>query len=66
MIKKTIADDGFQEWHQDMKHKITKTIVVNVGFVSSKADFDPVMIIHVEEAHSPELVMGKKIKDSDI
>jgi hypothetical protein len=35
LIKKTIGDDGFQEWHQDFKHKITKTIVVNVGVVST-------------------------------
>ena len=33
LIKKTITDDGFQEWHQDFKHMITKTIVVNVGVV---------------------------------
>ena len=31
LIKKTKQDDGFQEWHQDMKTKITNTIVVNVG-----------------------------------
>jgi hypothetical protein len=31
LIKKTKQDDGFQEWHQDMKIKITTTIVVNVG-----------------------------------
>jgi hypothetical protein len=31
LIKKTKQDDGFQEWHQDMKTKITRTIVVNVG-----------------------------------
>ena len=31
LIKKTKQDDGFQEWHQDMKTKITTTIVVNVG-----------------------------------
>jgi hypothetical protein len=66
LIKKTIANDGFQEWHQDMKHKITKTIVVNVGIVSSKADYAPVLYIHDEEAHSPELVLGKKIKPSEI
>jgi hypothetical protein len=31
LIKKTKQDDGFQEWHHDMKTKITNTIVVNVG-----------------------------------
>lgn len=31
LIMKTKEDDGFQEWHQDMKHRVTKTIVVNVG-----------------------------------
>ena len=42
LIKKTREDDGFQEWHQDMKHKLTKTIVVNVGtgVVSVKAKSD--------------------------
>lgn len=33
IIKKTREDDGFQGWHQDMKHRITTTIVVNVGVV---------------------------------
>ena len=66
LIKKTIAYDGFQEWHQDMKHKITKTIVVNVGVVSSKTDLAPVLYIHDEKAHSPELVLGNRIKDSKI
>ncbi len=37
MINKTIVDDGFQEWHQDFKHKIAKTIVVNVGVVDGNA-----------------------------
>ena len=33
LIKKTRADDGFQEWHQDMKHNITTTVIINVGVV---------------------------------
>ena len=39
LIQKTREDNGFQEWHQDMKHKCTKTIVVNAGtgVVSAKA-----------------------------
>jgi hypothetical protein len=41
LIKKTKEDDGFQEWHQDMKHRVTKTIVVNVGsHVMSQRDED--------------------------
>jgi hypothetical protein len=47
LIKKTKEDDGFQEWHQDMKHRITKTIVVNVGSgVVSKEeqDVNPVLM----------------------
>ena len=66
LIKKTIADDGFQEWHQDMKHKITKTIVVNVGVVSSKADLAPVLCIDDDQAHSPELVLRNRIEQSKI
>ena len=66
LIKKTIADDGFQEWHQDMKHKITKTIVVNVGIVSSKDDLAPVLCIDDDKAHTPELVLRKRIKQSNI
>ncbi len=27
LIKKTMGDDGFQEWHQDFKHKITKQLL---------------------------------------
>ncbi len=34
LIKKTRVDDGFQEWHQDMKHNITMTVIVNVGVVT--------------------------------
>ena len=33
LIKKMRTDDGFQEWHQDMKHNITTTVIVNVGVV---------------------------------
>ena len=33
LIKKSREDDGFQGWHQDMKHRVTTTIVVNVGAV---------------------------------
>jgi hypothetical protein len=62
LIKKTIADDGFQEWHQDFKHKITKTIVVNVGVVSTVDDLVPVLVPHDDDAKSPKLVLGKRIK----
>ena len=31
LLKKSKDDDGFQGWHQDMKHKISMTIVVIVG-----------------------------------
>ena len=31
LLKKLKGDDGFQGWHQDLPHKITTTIVVNVG-----------------------------------
>jgi hypothetical protein len=34
VIKKTRTDDGFQEWHQDMKSNITMTVIVNVGVVN--------------------------------
>ena len=34
LLKKSKDDDGFQGWHQDMPHKITTTIVVNVGVAS--------------------------------
>ncbi len=38
LIKKTKQDNGVQEWHQDMKTKITKTMVVNVGAVDATID----------------------------
>ena len=47
LIKKTQADDGFQEWHQDFKHKITKTIVVNVGVVDN--DLVPVIVVNEDD-----------------
>jgi len=31
LLKKEMEDDGFQEWHQDMKTSITKTIVINLA-----------------------------------
>jgi len=31
VMMKTNEDDGFQGWHQDLPHKISTTIVVNVG-----------------------------------
>ena len=31
LLKKSKEDDDFQKWHQDMKFRITTTIVVNVG-----------------------------------
>ena len=35
IIKKEGEEDGFQEWHQDMKNKIVTTIVMNIGvFIS--------------------------------
>ena len=33
LIKKTNSSDRFQNWHQDMKHTITMTVIVNVGVV---------------------------------
>jgi hypothetical protein len=66
LIKKTIADDGFQEWHQDFKHKITKTIVVNVGIVSTEDDLIPVLVVNEDDVTSPELELGKRIKDSEL
>jgi hypothetical protein len=33
LIKKTNSNDRFQNWHQDMKHTITMTVIVNVGVV---------------------------------
>jgi hypothetical protein len=35
LIKKTKGDDGFQQWHQDLKHSITTTVIVNVGVVAA-------------------------------
>ena len=37
LIKKQKDDDGFQHWHQDMKHRISTTVVVNVGVVPPDA-----------------------------
>ncbi len=37
LIKKSKEDDGLQEWHQDMKHRITTTAVVTVGIVLRSA-----------------------------
>ena len=37
LIKKQKEDDGFQHWHQDMKHRISTTVVVNVGVVPPDA-----------------------------
>jgi hypothetical protein len=34
VLQKSNDDDGFQGWHQDMKHRISTTIVVNVGVVT--------------------------------
>ena len=39
-------DDGFQEWHQDMKIKITRTIVLNVG---SGVDEDKMSMTETKE-----------------
>jgi hypothetical protein len=60
LLKKTISDDGFQEWHQDMKHKITKTIVVNVGLVA-KGDYKDLLDLCSDTAipASPDLVLMK-------
>jgi len=33
LIKKMRTDNEFQEWHQDMKHNITTTVIINVGVV---------------------------------
>jgi hypothetical protein len=37
LIKKQKEDNGFQHWHQDMKHRISTTVVVNVGVVPPDA-----------------------------
>ncbi len=49
LIKKTIADDGFQEWHQDFKHKITKTIVGNVGVASTDKNTVEVRVVNEDD-----------------
>jgi hypothetical protein len=54
LIKKTITDDGFQEWQQDFKHKITKTIVVNVGVVEDNAR--PYLVVNNDEEEYVELL----------
>jgi hypothetical protein len=66
LIKKTIVDDGFQEWHQDFKHKITKTIVVNVSIVYTEDDLVPVLVFNDDDVKSPELVLGKRIKHREL
>jgi hypothetical protein len=53
LIKKTITNDGFQEWHQDFKHKITKTIVVNVGVVED--NLRPVLVVDNDDPTYVEL-----------
>ncbi len=50
LIKKTLGDDGFQEWHQDFKHKITKTIVVNIGVVSTDEFPVEVLVINKDDS----------------
>jgi hypothetical protein len=49
LIKKTIANDGFQEWHQDFKHKITKTIEVNVSVVSTDENTVEVCVVNEDD-----------------
>ncbi len=66
LIKKTIVNDGFQEWQQDFKHKITKTIVVNVGVVSTEDHLVPVLVVNEDDVTSPELELGERIKDSEL
>ena len=66
LIKKTIANDGFQEWHQDFKHKITKTIVVNVSCVSTEDNLVPVLVVNDDDVKSPKFVLGKRIKQSEL
>ena len=46
LIKKTKQDDGFQEWHQDIKTKITRTIVLNEG---SGVDEDKMSMTETKE-----------------
>ena len=38
LIKKQGEEDGFQEWHQDLKHKCSATIVLNIGVVTPARD----------------------------
>jgi hypothetical protein len=63
LIKKTIADDGFQEWHQDFKHKITKTIVVNVGIVED--NLLPVIVVNEDDLESPDFELGR-LKENEV
>ncbi len=65
LIKRTIANDGFQEWHQDFKHKITKTIVVNVGVVSTDDNLVEVIVVNEDDVTRPELELGGSIKNSE-
>jgi hypothetical protein len=60
LIKKTKQDDGFQEWHQDMKIKITTTIVVNVG---SGVNVDMMSLTETKEESKNVAEMNKGEKD---
>ncbi len=61
LIKKTKQDDGFQEWHQDMKTKITTTIVVNVG---SGVDEDMMSLTETKEDDKNVVGIGDEDKMS--
>ena len=49
LLKKSKEDDGFQKWHQDMKFRISTTIVVNVGI----ATVSPSQVSEVNKLLSP-------------
>jgi hypothetical protein len=38
LIKKHGEEDGFQEWHQDMKTTCSSTIVLNIGVVAGTTE----------------------------
>jgi hypothetical protein len=49
LLKKSKEDDGFQKWHQDMKFRISTTIVVIVGI----ATVSPSQVLEVNKLLSP-------------
>ena len=53
IIKKEGQEDGFQEWHQDMKHRIVTTVVMNIGvFISQDEDVKMVKDVLSQKTHA--------------